>query len=274
MTAFLEVTRRAVDEKQLRRTYAPQPPDDALIVRAPAVLIADGAVVAAVGNVDASRMFAALARPLPWSGGGEPRLSGFQPRVLAWGFAPPVPLRRRYGCAQCAFDRDYEEIADTVRASSERGWEIVSSLAPAEASAHAERVEAAVLPDWRIGRLPFTSGVINDTAQLPYHCDASNLRDAWSLQVVARRDVEGGLLHLPGLDIWLACDDGDVLFFKGQSEMHGVAPVRRVGRNARRFTTVAYVKSQMRNCLSAEEEPIRAATAATEANRRKTRRAG
>lgn len=210
---------------------------------------------------------------VPWQGGiegsQEARLAGFQPQFIAWGFSPPVPLRRRYGCAPCALARTRPDIAQALERACAKAWRVMQVMVPEEANAHQELVTGTILPDWLIGGTPFTSGVVNHTAALPYHRDSGNLRNAWSMMLTMRQQVDGGLLHLPGVNLWLACNDGEVLFFPGQSELHGVTPVRRMGRAAYRFTAVAYVKSQMQKCIGHEEEPGRAAAAATEANRRK-----
>lgn len=282
------------------RSVAKQPPRNATIIRPPAIIKADGEVAAAVLNIgsmrrlgkvlsggqnwrDTSERNSSSARlgnstivKHNWQGGlagsQEARLAGFQPMFMAWGFSPPVPLRRRYGCSQCAMDRESPDLAASIRDVYRKAWGRVTDAVPEAAADHQERVTSVILEDWLVGGLPFTSGVVNHTAALPYHRDSGNLRRSWSLQVCLRSGVEGGLLHLPGLGVWFACDDGDVLFFEGQKELHGVTPVRRRARDAYRFTMVAYAKSQMQKCWPVAEEHARAARAATEANRRKVQR--
>lgn len=271
----IQVARR--DSPHNRREYAARPPADVDLIRGPALIVGeDGEPLVAIGQVAAERvrrLGQLLSGPMPWQGGvagaQEARLAGFQPRFIAWGVSPPQPLRRRYGCSVCSFDRDLPVVAAALRDAVAEGWERTAAIAPTIAAAHVALVDREINEDWLLPEAPFTSGVVNDTAALPYHCDAGNLAGSRSIMVMMRRNLEGGHLHMPEYGIWLACDDGDAILFNGQADLHAVTPFEFRSRTAYRYSVVAYAKAAIRRCGPAAEEGERAALAASKANTRK-----
>jgi hypothetical protein len=127
------------------------------------------------------------------------------------------------------------------------------------------RTLADVLPDWRIGEAKlWTSGVVNDTAALPYHRDGFNF-PTWSAMPVLRRGVRGGYLHLPEFGLALACADSTVALFPGKLWVHGVTPLTRVrAGDGYRISIVYYALRGMRDCRTAAEETRRAQLKRTE----------
>jgi len=122
-----------------------------------------------------------------------------------------------------------------------------------------------ILPEWRIGEARlWTSGVVNDTAALPYHRDGFNF-PTWSAMPVMRRGVRGGLLHLPEFGVALACADSTVCLFPGRRWVHGVTPLTRArAGDGYRISVVYYALRGMRDCRSAAEETRRAQLKRTE----------
>jgi hypothetical protein len=113
----------------------------------------------------------------------------------------------------------------------------------------------AVMPDWRMGESKlWTSGVVNDTAALPYHRDGFNF-PTWSAMPVLRRGVRGGHLHLPEYEITVPCDDSTVTLFTGFQYVHGVTPIRKLKKDdGYRISVVYYALRGMKNCREAAEE--------------------
>lgn len=194
----------------------------------------------------------------PWGGGT--RLAGFGNRALTFGTVAPVPLRRRYGCSPCAFNAQRPGVYSELDQMSLRLWSMFQRHAPREAKEH-DRLTADLHKDWRFaqGRAPWTSGIINDTAALPYHRDAGNVRGAWSAMVALRTDGDGGYLHLPEYDVWFAAPPFAVMFFNGQAAWHGVTPLSLDRPRAHRYTIVWYAKQAIETCGPAADEARRAA---------------
>ncbi len=106
----------------------------------------------------------------------------------------------------------------------------------------------AVLPEWRMTEDSlWTSGVINQSSQLPYHVDAANF-DTWSAMPILRRGMDGGHLHLPEYDITVNCRDGWAVWFNGYRYVHGVTPMKPRQKDGYRYTIVFYAKRGMKDC--------------------------
>lgn len=109
---------------------------------------------------------------------------------------------------------------------------------------------AEVLPEWKIGESNlWTSGVVNDTAQLPYHRDNFNY-PVWSAMPVLRRGVRGGHLHIPEYDLVIPCQDSYAVFFKGKDLVHGVTPITKKVPDGYRFSIVYYALRGMKDCYT------------------------
>lgn len=195
---------------------------------------------------------------------GQGRLSGIRYPSRVFGFTEPKPLRRRWAASASLLTRDYPEVAEVIERFTTANWNLFQQHAPQDAEQHHALVTEKIHPDWLIGGHPWTSGVINNTAALPYHKDTGNIPSTWSAMLALRKNVTGGALHLPEYDVTFGIPDGSVTMFDGQGTWHGVTPMVPQRPDAYRFTLVWYTKSGIAKCGSAEEE-------AQEAKRRATR---
>lgn len=281
---MLTVTVARVDHHDLRRTPAPAPPPGATVYDGDVRLIDDtGATVAIqiVAGADLTRPIARALRRATWTDNmsrsvnraGGPRLSGISGANMTFGCLPPVPLRKRYGCSRCAVYRTHPELAALLDAATDRVWETFRRYAPAEAVNTRLAVESSRIPrPWQMGSSPWTSGVVNANAGLPYHRDAGNVHGAWSGMLGLRRHCEGGYLHIADLDAWLAIPDGSIALFDGAGTTHGVTPFRFTHPAGYRFTAVWYARAGMSVCApDPGDEPARAASVATVYAERKAR---
>lgn len=251
-----------------RHQYAADPPAGARIVDDDTTIVDEttGELIAFVtpiaDNFGVGALVDRLAK-IKWSNANEFRLSGFNNAHRTFGYSAPVPLRRRWGCAPCGFNREEPEVAQqTARVASEL-WRLFELHAPERAKTHDDLVRQAIHPDWLWGQAPWTSGIVNRTASLPYHRDAGNLKDAWSGQLVLRRRATGGYLHLPECDLYLRCANRSALVFAGQANWHGVTPITATDPRSYRYSMVFYAKAGCRDCGPAADEPHRAALART-----------
>lgn len=260
---------------------APAPPPGALVIDDDAVIVdADTGHVVAVQIVRHRHLADLIGRALrgvrfdsPVTTRGtstnEARLSGIVVVHRTFGYAPPVPLRRRYSCSRCRFDREHPSVMtriETLCRVAERDFRV---HAPEVYDETAEHVRDLIPDAWRITGTPWTSGIINSSAALPYHRDSGNVRGSWSAMLAAKRHVSGGLLHLADFNAWLAVPNGSISIFDGQSVLHGVTPFRLTRPDGYRYTLVTYAKSEMRHCSpDPADEARRAQAAATEATER------
>lgn len=247
---------------------APKPLADARVIDGDAILVDEDGVVVGVQVVDAEALAHRLGGQLnaiKWErSGNEGRLSGISVVHRTFGFAPPVPLRRRHACTRCRFDFDYPIVAETLEQMCEHMDQVFREYAPGVYDLSAANVKALIPEGWRLGSTPWTSGIINHTAALPYHRDSGNIPGSWSAMMTARHAVGGGLLHLVDYDVWLACPNGATAIFDGQSVLHGVSPLESQRTDGYRFTLVTYARTGMKVCApDPADEARRAQLAAT-----------
>jgi hypothetical protein len=204
-------------------------------------------------------------------GSSQARLSGIRYPSRVFGFTEPNPLRKRYGASIARLHIDQPQLGEALERAAGLLWALFEQYAPDEAKAHDSNVRGRIHPDWFMGGAPWTSGIINRTAALPYHRDAGNVVGSWSAMLTMRRNTTGGNLHLPEYDRTLAVDDATAMFFVGGKTWHGVTPIDLSRTDAYRFTTVFYAKTRLAVCGSAADEPARAARRATELTAAKRR---
>lgn len=184
------------------------------------------------------------------------RANGYGSRSRTFGFAPRRPVFGREACAMSDTALNHADAESVLRTAADECANLLAEIAP-EVIDEDREATSAILEEWRIGESKlWTSGVINHTAQLPYHRDTYNF-PAYSAMPVLRRGMEGGHLHLPEYDLVIPCQDSYAAFFKGYKLVHGVTPFRK-RKNARgdgyRFSVVFYALQGMKDCYTAAEE--------------------
>jgi hypothetical protein len=193
------------------------------------------------------------------------RLSGMAVTHRTFGYQPPQALRKRYGCSRSQFNTQYPEataILGEFCQLAERTFRLTAEDVYEETAAG---VLDSISPTWRINGTPWTSGIINQSASLPYHRDQSNIRGSWSAMLGSRAYCEGGLLHLLDYDVFLPIRHGSISIFDGQDIVHGVTPLRMLRATGWRYTVVLYAKAMMRKCCSTPSDELRRAKAAATA---------
>lgn len=225
----------------------------------------DGRYADVLGRALRHVRFAERAPRLDGTASGESRLSGIAVSNSTFGYLPPVPLRRRYGCSRCAFDAAYPGVLTLLLDLAGRADVLLDQMPGADAM---RALTAGIAPAWRLADTPWTSGVINNNTALAYHRDASNVRGMWSALFVTRRSCDGGWLHLPAYDVYLSLPNGALALFDGGQVLHGVTPFRLVRPDGYRYSVVLYTRAGMTACSpDPADEPARAARAAAAAAR-------
>lgn len=192
------------------------------------------------------------------------RLSGIGANTVLLGYTAPNKMYKRYAGKLAPIHIETKQTGDLFMALAPIMWKRFQDTLPDQAKRHDALTRGTLHQDWLMAGTPFSSGVVNDNAVLPYHKDAGNIKDAWSMMLVLRNKVDGGYLDIPEYDVTLGVPDLSVMFFCGQSLMHGVTPMIKRSSDAYRFSIVYYTKTALRDCGSAEDEIKRAQIAATQ----------
>lgn len=282
MTAVTVEQVQYVEATGLRKTPAPHPPKGARVLDGDVTLLDGSGKVVAVQSVcapDITGPLAKLLRSIEYDvarsgrAQNEARLSGLVSAMRTFGFTPPVPLRKRYGCARCRLNAQRPDVARELDNACWRATMAFGAMAPdAYAATEAAVVRRGVPPAWRLPGGLWTSGIINANAALPYHRDAGNVGGAWSAMLGLKRSCEGGFLHLADYGVWLTIPDGSITLFDGGRTTHGVTPFRLTHPSGHRFTVVWYARAGMAVCApNPADEPARAAAQATRYAERKAK---
>lgn len=185
-------------------------------------------------------------------------------RVFGW--SPRRPVQRREACNSTSFAKEQPAEQATLDRWAVKLLDLLRGVDPAIADRD-EATMREVLPDWRMAGTTWTSGVVNQNSQLPYHRDGFNF-PTWSAMPVLRRACDGGHLHLPEYDLTVACRDGWGVFFCGNALVHGVTPMRLTAPDGYRFSVVYYALRGMKDCHTFAEETRHAQRMRTERERR------
>ena len=184
------------------------------------------------------------------------RTAGIRNVSAVFGYVSRRVHMKREGCRACGGAGEAPGAHQAIMDAGQWLTAELGDLCP-DVYAADQRTAEPIHPEWRIPGTHWTSGVLNDTSPLPYHYDRNNL-PTWSAMIVARRDVEGGHLHIPELNLTIPCRDRDVVYFPGWNYVHGVTPMRRTRPDGYRYTAVFYTVAGMQTCLPPAEETARA----------------
>lgn len=203
------------------------------------------------------------------------RTAGLKTNSRTIGYLPRNTLRRDFCTTTGAASEHPAEhavactLADTVDSYYAR-WN------PEQHASHLSVAQEKFLPEYRLGKTPFTSGIINDNNPLKYHFDSGNLKGAWSGMVGFKKYIDGGHLATPeftvdGRGLGFEISDKSLLLFDGQGVLHGVTPIRKTKAEAHRFTVVFYSLRAMWNCRPLNEELARIRKLRTEREQKRAR---
>lgn len=184
------------------------------------------------------------------------RTMGLVSKSKTFGFAPRLAMRQDYcRIAEMGYNeqKQHKVITDFGKTLSHFYQEFM----PEHFDFHVQVVDEKILPEWKIEGTPFTSGIVNKNNKLKYHWDAGNFKGLLSNMVVLKKDVDGGHLVIPELDIALEVPDGALVIFNGQKILHGVSNIEYRNDLAYRYSVVYYSLEQMWKCEPVDEEIAR-----------------
>jgi len=251
-TQFLPVKFKDLDIKELRNRGAKVEDFTTLIDRDTIVTINGEVVIVYIQRVeeDMSEMVEAL-RKIKYA--TSSRTNGLITTSRIFGYAPRN-LLRNHPCRAVSLTSEQPEESAVVKKYAEVASKYYKLNNPALAEKHQAMTDDNVKENYKIGASMFTSGIVNHNNPLRYHFDAGNYNDVWSAMFAFKKNIEGGFLSMPELDIGFKCGDCSLILFDGQSILHGVTPITKTSEDAVRFTVVYYSLKQMWSCDAPGDE--------------------
>ena len=251
----IEVTNNGVDEKKLLGVYARE--SDGTILVSEDTIVTEGGVPILVYIAKANMETDTFRKLLDGHkfkdfNRARSNRTGFKSKSVAFGFKPRAPLRRQ-PCSLSGLSRTETNMSRIIEQWTKVVMDTYEHCIPNKAGEHMRVVED-VLRDYRLAGTVFTSGIVNQSSQLPYHFDSGNFKGAWSAMLGMKSGMEGGKLIVPKYNLALEISDGSLTFFDGQNALHGVTPIVRTKSGGHRYTIVWYSIQQMWKCLTTEEE--------------------
>lgn len=201
----------------------------------------------------------------------EFRTSGLKTCSRVFGFQPRITIRRDF-CTAAELAREAPPAHAALCAGATTVSSYLEKLFPDVAHKQGAIVRERIKDGWVLPSSPYTSGIVNWDNQLRYHFDKGNLPGTWNAMLTFKKDVDGGFLAVPELDVAFAVRDGSLTVFNAQGFMHGVTPWRKLSPRAYRYTVVYYALHGMCNCGTPKEEleRIRAVKTQRELKRRRS----
>jgi hypothetical protein len=175
------------------------------------------------------------------------RAGGTRNASRTFGMATRSVVLKRESCRPASLSWDNPEAQMILNQAASALAKSLRELLPEIYEQDSETLEQ-VLPEWRMTEDSlWTSGVINQASQLPYHRDRANF-ETWSAMPVLRRGMSGGHLSMPEYGITVNCRDGWSLLFNGHRYLHGVTPMQLKAKDGYRYSIVFYALRGMKDC--------------------------
>lgn len=183
------------------------------------------------------------------------RSSGLISTSRIFGYSPKI-ITRNQPCRLTTLATEFPKQHFIVEQAAKIAKKYYEKYNPEKALLHTKTTNEFVLPQYRISDTMYTSGIINENNPLKYHFDSGNFVGTWSAMFAFRKNTKGGHLSIPELNVGIEIKNNSLLLFDGQSLLHGVTPIQKLSKDAKRFTIVYYSLKQMWNCKPIDEEII------------------
>lgn len=172
-----------------------------------------------------------------------------------FGLIPPS-YQKEIMCMRSAVFEKHPEQYDIFEALGKRLSELYKEHLPSQYKLHTRLLSThnEILPEYRLGATPFTSGILNKNNSLGYHKDQANITHSMSAMLVLRKGVAGGDLHLPDYNTLIKCDNNALFIFDGGCITHGVTNIIKRHPDAYRVSIVFYTLKAAKKCKTQSEE--------------------
>lgn len=249
---FLSVKKNKIDIKEFSSRHATESDCELLIDKDTTILVDNIPAIVYIANIGSQidSLFSVLEN-IKYD--TSTRTSGLVTTSKIFGYSPRNEIRQA-SCraASIAYKQPYEsEILNKFAAvAGSKYFEVNNQLA----LRHKQMTEERVVSAFRLKDSMFTSGIVNQNNPLKYHFDSGNYHGVWSAMFALKKGITGGHLACPEFNLSLKCQHGSLTFFDGQSILHGVTPIIKNNKDAKRYTVVYYSLRKMWSCEEPKKE--------------------
>ncbi len=184
------------------------------------------------------------------------RTNGLKTTSEVIGYQPRNVLRRDY-CTTTSLAVKNPKEHKIIVGYAEKATEKYREHSPQFYAKHEETMQDKILPEYRMPKSVFTSGIVNKNNPLKYHFDTGNFTEVWSAMFVFKHRVSGGFLALPEYNVGIELKNNSLFLFDGQGILHGVTPIKKHGLEAYRYSIVFYSLKGIWKCQTLTDELIR-----------------
>lgn len=258
----LNLTLKELNLNQFKKRQALERDFSTLITQSTVVMIEDEPRIVYVELADADEDYTPIVKALQsidFESIVGKRTSGMAGDSRTFGWMPRRTLRNDF-CHISQLALENAAAHQTICTYAEKISTWYERYNPVLYAHHEGLMSEKVSADYRMPDAPqtvFTSGIINRNNALPYHFDGGNFKDVWSCMLVFKKNVSGGYLSVPALDVGFELKNNSLFMFDGQGILHGVTPIKRLAVDSYRYSIVYYSLQQMWNCLPITDEIIR-----------------
>lgn len=265
----VDLKSRELDTKKLLRKVAPKAEDCSQLLEESSLLYVDG-VLAGLYIVPPTEETSAIrnaVQAIEYQ--STARTAGLKTTSRVIGYQPRITIRRDF-CTTAALAHESPAEHSVLCEGAALATRYLKHYLPEQAAHQEAIVRAQTKPEWILPNSSYTSGICNWNNLLRYHFDTGNYPGTWNAMLTFKKDLEGGYLAVPQLDVALAVRDGTLSIFNAQHFLHGVTPFRKLSPRAYRYTIVYYALQGMCHCGTPiqELERIRAVKTSREQKRR------
>jgi hypothetical protein len=249
---YLNAKLKGIDVKEYRHRSAAESDCSILIDEDTTIMVDGKPLVVYIANVsgEAKMLFDALTKIKYDS---TVRTSGLVTSSRIFGYAPRNGIRN-LPCRSTSLARESPKENRILKKFASVAAHYYNKTNEDLAKRHQQMTDEKVLGNYKMDDSMFTSGIVNHNNPLKYHFDSGNYVGVWSAMFAFKRDIEGGHLACPELDIAFKCSNHSLTMFDGQSILHGVTPIKKMKSDAVRYTVVYYSLKSMWSCETPQNE--------------------
>lgn len=266
----VDLTKRELDTKAMVRKVAPDPSHYSQVIDEPCVLYVDGALAGFYGVLPEEEVAPLRQAVQQIHYQDTYRTGGLKTTSRVIGFQPRVTIRRDF-CTAAALANEAPLQHAQLCSGAAIATRYLRNHCPDQLARQEAILRERVKPEWVLPDAAYTSGICNWNNQLRYHFDQGNFEGTWNAMLTFKKDIEGGYLAVPELDVALAVRDGTLSVFNAQGLMHGVTPFKKLSPRAYRYTVVYYALSGMCQCGSRAQELERIRTVKAQREQKRVR---
>jgi hypothetical protein len=175
-------------------------------------------------------------------------------RSSVFGFLPRNPMRQDY-CRISESSKKERNNFFKLYDFSKKLIEIYKQHLPEKYQKDISIISSSIKKEWMLDEeIPFTTISLNVNHAIKYHLDTANYKNNFSNVLICSDGIKGGELVLPEYEIALSQENGFLLIFDGQNEIHGVMPIIPLKKDFFRASLVYYALENMKHCYPFKEE--------------------